>query len=71
MATIKPPHGKQSKVVWLDEAIVLALKRLAIESPQGNVKNYMEEVLKQHALTAALRDLQHPKTTTYEPIIIK
>lgn len=46
------------KQIDLEEQQLKALQRLAIESPQGNVKNYMEEVLKQHALLAALQKLQ-------------
>lgn len=45
-------------IVTFDDVIFKALQKL---SGSYNVKVYMEEVLKQHALTAALKDLQQPK----------
>lgn len=66
MPSIKPPAGKTRKVVWLDDLVIRAIQRLAIDSPQKNCKNYMEWVLEHHALTAALRKLQNtPDIGTY------
>lgn len=58
MATIKPPPGKTRVVLWLDDKIILALKRLALESPQKYMKVYTEYILTNHAIKSALTDLQ-------------
>lgn len=58
MATIAPPPGKTRVVLWLDDYIILAIKRLAIESPQKYTKVYLEMIVKDHAIKSALKDLQ-------------
>ena len=44
--------------IQLEDDVVLALLKIGLEKGYKNFKSYAEHVLKQHALTAALRDLQ-------------